>query len=127
MAFPLPPATFMSSYRKNTTQSPHNKNTTKNQRECEAEPGPHLTCTKAKNITQCPGVEAERSLLVRRDPVVTQEENDANKRKEERERARQEEAASGEAATCFIEKVHAQQKVAMAEKASVPHRRSQGM
>ena len=107
----------------------HKKNTTKHQRESELESEPCRPCTRAKNTTQHPGVEAEKTLQVCRAPKVIQEEKKAQKRKkEEKEHAQQEEVANNKAAAQFVEENRARQKVSRAEdEASIPHRKSQGM
>lgn len=108
---------------------PRKKNTTEHQRGSEPEPEPCRPHTRQKNATQRPGIEAERTLRVRRDPAVIQEEKEARKRKkEEKQHAQQEEAANNEAAARFVEENRHQQKVAMAkEQASMPRRKPQGM
>ena len=105
------------------------KNTTEHQQESKFESEPCRPCTRAKNATQHPRVEAEKTLRVHRAPAVIQEEKEVRKRKkEEKECAQQEEVANNKAAAHFIEENCAQQKVSRAEEeASIPCRKSQGM
>ena len=112
------------------------KTTTKNQQESgpeqlqksEPEPQPYHPRTRAKNTTQHPGAEAMKMLHSCRDPAEIQKEKDAQKKKkEDKERTHQEEIANNEAAACFIKEYRTQQKVTMAEEASIPCHTSQGM
>ena len=112
------------------------KTTTENQqesgpeqlRESEPEPQPYRPRTRAKNATQHPGAKAMKTLRSRRDPAKIQKEKDARKKKkEDKEHAHQEEIANNEAAARFVEEYRTQQKVTMAEEASIPRRTSQGM
>jgi hypothetical protein len=105
------------------------KKTTQHQPEQETESEPNRPRTRAKNATQRPGADAERTLQVRQDPAVIQKEKTARQaKKDKKEQERQEEEASKKEAASFLEDYRAEQKAIIAEQeTSIPRRRSQGM